>query len=231
MAKTKLFNQKSGKNRERVRRHRKNNKIKLNYQKQVQARLAQLYCEPDNILSKNIEDETIDYDNEDTYKDDNTSIFVDKLKFWAINHRISARAINDLLSILIFAGFTFLPKDSRTFMSTPSNLSIKTLSNGKMWYHGVEKSLKQELARLQNNITITLNFNFDGLPVFKSSNTQFWPILAEIKGKLKKEKRYQHLYKCQLSSVYYIFCIFQRNATNCANDYRNMVRRFQTNIN
>lgn len=33
---------------------------------------------------------------------------------------------------------------------------------------------------LNRNISISLNFNVDGLPIFKSSKQTFWPILATI---------------------------------------------------
>lgn len=186
MAKIKRFDIQSEKNRNRVRKHREKKKMQLEYEKKVQARVNELYPKSnffslDNVVtedSENTQQPFADYDQ--------TSEFVDKLKFWAVNHRISAKAINDLLSILIFVGFTSLPKDSRTFMRTPTNLPIKVLSNGKMWYNGLVKCIQKIFHGLNHSIGITLDFNFDGLPVFKSSNLQFWPILASIEGIILK---------------------------------------------
>lgn len=114
---------------------------------------------------------------------ENINEFQSKLKCWVLNHTISAKAISDLLKILIAAGFAFLPRDSRTFMRTPCNVPIKDLSNGsKMWYNGVEKCLRNVLNKIPHDMKLTLDFNFDGIPVFKSSNLQFWPILMAIKG-------------------------------------------------
>ncbi|XP_031625627.1 uncharacterized protein LOC116342258 [Contarinia nasturtii] len=104
-----------------------------------------------------------------------------RLRFWALQHRITQAAINDLLSILILAGFTFLPQDSRTLMQTPNIVKIYALSAGKMWYHGIRKSLQSIFSNLNCELTLRIDFNFDGMPLFKSSKVQFWPILASIR--------------------------------------------------
>lgn len=185
----KNFDRKSDMNRVRVRNFRQKQKIKLFHESRVQERIYSLL----NIDESSSRTDTVNnvhvHHGEDygthAYGNDNdekNSCFEDKLKYWAVHHRISARAINDLLAILIFAGFSFLPKDSRTLMHTPSKLSIKTVSNGKMWYYGVQKCLKNVFSNLSRTITITLDMNFDGFPVTRSSKYQFWPILAAIRG-------------------------------------------------
>lgn len=176
MARIKNFDLKSELNRERVKKHRQKKKLKLIYENQVEKLInAKKNCieEPKSEVEYKCDDSSIDRD----------EIFTNKLKRWAVKHRISATAINDLLQILIFAGFHFLPKDSRTMMKTPKQLIIKTLTHGRMWFQGIKTCL--ENIKLYQNISImTLDWNFDGLPVFKSSNLQFWPILAAIKGDL-----------------------------------------------
>lgn len=89
----------------------------------------------------------------------------DKIRYWILHHRIAKTAVNDLLSILLSAGLSFLPRDSRTLMKTPINLPIDTLSNGKMWYCGIKKCLEHVLAGMQRNLAVTLDFNFDGVPI------------------------------------------------------------------
>lgn len=174
MAKITKFDSKSVQNRECVKRHRQRKKLKLLYENEVQKII--------NANKKYTEKSSTDY----IFEEPNISreeIFTLKLKKWAVKHRITAMAINDLLQILIFAGFNFLPKDSRTIMETPKNLNIKTLTHGRMWYHGLKTCL--ENVHIYPNVSIlTLNWNFDGLPEFKSSDLQFWPILASIKGNL-----------------------------------------------
>lgn len=105
-----------------------------------------------------------------------------ELAIWGSKHRITKLALNDLLAILILAGFTFLPKDSRTLMKTPKTSDINLLSNGKMWYNGVDKCLQKVLSECNRNLNIKLDFNVDGLPLFNSSKLQFWPILMSIRG-------------------------------------------------
>lgn len=63
--------------------------------------------------------------------------FKDELQNWAVKHRITKRASNDLLAILNRAGFGYLPRDSRTLMKTPVFVDICELSKGKLWYRGL----------------------------------------------------------------------------------------------
>lgn len=177
MANIKRFDSKSKKNRARVQKHRAKRKNKLLYEQRVQARLDQLYPKSDVHKPTNFEHSG------NQVEFDELSDFTDKLKFWAVNNRMAvAKAISELLGILIGIGFTSLPKDSRTFMRTPTNIPIVALSNGRMWYKGLTKCLEKLFQNIQKSISITLNFNFDGLPLFKSSNSEFWPILVSIKG-------------------------------------------------
>lgn len=109
---------------------------------------------------------------------------VDELREWSKSYNISAGAITSLLKILIFYGFTWLPSDYRALLHTPRNIEISTVSNGKFWYIGIVKTLQQIFSTLTRDIVISLKFNVDGLPLFKSSKLQFWPILASIHGKI-----------------------------------------------
>lgn len=173
MAKVRKFDNKSEKNRERVRKHRQKRKLKLDYEKWVEELINAKINSTENSKTDNICDES--------NIDQNEIVFKKKLKNWAVVNHISAKAISELLQILIFAGFHFLPKDSRTLMGTPKQLAIKALSYGHMWYHGIKTCL--ENINLCSSISsLTLDWNFDGLPVFKSTNLQFWPILASIRG-------------------------------------------------
>lgn len=104
------------------------------------------------------------------------------LRSWAIDYRIQKRALTTLLKILIAFGLTSLPKDSRTLLKTPRFIPIENVADGQYWYNGIENCLKNIFGKLTSNITLKLNFNFDGLPLFKSSPISFWPILANIHG-------------------------------------------------
>lgn len=108
--------------------------------------------------------------------------FEDNLRRWSCDNRISKRAVDGLLHLLNAAGFRSLPKNHRTFLKTPINHEIREIAGGKLWYHGLAKCLQKKFAMLDRNIVIQLNFNIDGLPIFKSSKLCFYPILATIHG-------------------------------------------------
>lgn len=107
-----------------------------------------------------------------------------KLRDWANTYRISKRALDSLLSILNSSGITSVPKNHRTLLETPLNVGIKEISRGKYWHNGLEKCLRLIFSTLNCDISISLSFNIDGVPLYKSSKISFWPILASIFGKM-----------------------------------------------
>ncbi|KAB0790671.1 hypothetical protein PPYR_09371 [Photinus pyralis] len=107
------------------------------------------------------------------------------IRTWAVtNPSVPHTAITSLLHIL--APFhPELPLDSRTLLKTPSKFNIRKLENGDLIYLGIQNSLHALLSIHSNNFlddTINLIFNVDGLPIFKSSNMQLWPILGLIQN-------------------------------------------------
>lgn len=58
----------------------------------------------------------------------------ERLRKWALKYNISKRAVSDLLTILISLGMSWLPKDSRTLLSTPREIHMTNLTIGKLWY-------------------------------------------------------------------------------------------------
>lgn len=115
---------------------------------------------------------------------DKTSSSQEQLRRWSLKYNISKRAVTALLKILISFGWTWLPKDSRSLVSTPRNIEIDNLTNGKLWYNGITKNLEMIFANVKNNAIseFSLCFNLDGLPIFNSSKFEFWPILGKIFG-------------------------------------------------
>lgn len=180
MTKIIRFTRKATQTRNRVRKFRERKKLLKIYEKEVQTRLKELHEYNERMSSTTISDIDSDTNESDKFKED--------LKCWAIQHRTSQRAINGLLSILIGTGFSSLPKDSRTLMRTPTSVDITELSHGKLWFNGIKKNLEKLLSNCNRNLTIHLDFNFDGLPIFNSSKLQFWPILSSIVGKPFKKR-------------------------------------------
>lgn len=80
--------------------------------------------------------------------------------------------------------FPGLPKDARTLLGTQKKVTVVKICNGEYYHFGVVNGLQNILGRISNfseNLkTLALQFNIDGIPLFKSSRTQFWPILATV---------------------------------------------------
>ena len=98
------------------------------------------------------------------------------LRDWVNKHGCTRQCVNDLLKILIENGHE-LPKHCRTLLHTRKNIVTKSLEGGEYIYYGVksclEKILSEHLFLCED---IKLFINIDGLPLFKSSSMQLWPI-------------------------------------------------------
>lgn len=104
-----------------------------------------------------------------------------KIRDWSSKYPISKRALDDLLGILHSEGLA-VPKNHRTLQKTPTNITINDIAGGRYWYNGLKKWIVRKFSSLDRDITISLNFNIDGLPLYKSSTITFYPILASIHG-------------------------------------------------
>ncbi len=104
-----------------------------------------------------------------------------QLASWATKNTIRREAVNELLEILRLHGSN-LPKDARTLLDTPREVSVVEKCGGQYSYCGIKAGIIQELAKYPDfgdkHDHIDLIINIDGLPLFKSSNSQFWPILG-----------------------------------------------------
>lgn len=112
--------------------------------------------------------------------------FCHQLASWAIENRCQRSAVNDLLSILREQGHTSLPKDARTLLETPRVFSPLTKCGGQYLYFGVSSGISHILSKYpcfgEKHTCVNLKINVDGLPLFKSSSSQFWPILGSFNG-------------------------------------------------
>jgi len=104
---------------------------------------------------------------------------------WATKHNISRIALNELLAYLQ-QFHKSLPKDSRTLLKTPTDYDIRTIQGGLYHHFGLQSALTKILdsckatVDLTQNEAVSLQLNIDGLPIFKNSGTQFWPILCRV---------------------------------------------------
>lgn len=158
---------------QRVRMHRQRKQLSLNQNKRVSEYLGQFEQNHPSVeeISSNETQNTVE-----------TSQIKNQLQRWAVDFRISKRALNALLPILITGGMSSLPRNYRTLQSTPVDIEIVQAAGGQLWHNGLKKSIKNIFSTLSRDVTIYLKFNIDGLPLYKSSKISFWPILASIDG-------------------------------------------------
>lgn len=106
---------------------------------------------------------------------------------WAISFEIPNNAFGSLLGLL-HTYHPSLPVDPRTILHTPRNTVVKQLSDGGSYKHiGIRHNLTcilvgREFEAHVNDECLTVQINIDGLPIFKSSGLQLWPILGILKG-------------------------------------------------
>lgn len=164
-------------NKIRARMHRQRKNLKNSFRKREQQVLLNNnghihIAQPENSLSEN---ESVE------------SPIKTRIRDWANMHRVSKRALDDLLAILVASGIDSVPKNHRTLQKTPTNIEIINVGGGHFWFNGLKKCIGQIFSNLDRDIKISLNFNIDGLPLYKSSTITFYPILAAIHGMHKKK--------------------------------------------
>lgn len=130
--------------------------------------------DPDN---KEISDPFV---NEEAKQND----FLSLLTGWAIKFHIPHVALSALLHIIRLY-LTFLPTDARTLLHTCHKVNVVDKCNGSFVYFGVKAGIERSLRIYKPTIAgdvIWLDVGTDGIPIQKSSNNQFWPILAKFGG-------------------------------------------------
>lgn len=114
---------------------------------------------------------------------ENKISLADKIAHWTVTNNISHNSVNKLLSILRSENLP-IPKDCRTLVKTPlACKNIIDMPPGAYIHFGIERGIiyKINQSMTQKELDfLLLTINIDGLPLSKSSNSQFWPILMSI---------------------------------------------------
>jgi len=108
-----------------------------------------------------------------------------ELRVWSVNNNVTHSQLRELLKVLKkFKGFEDLPVDSRTVLRTPRVNLASACSPGQYVHFGFQNHINRIKSKFPKLDTkdIKWQINIDGLPLTKSSNTQFWPILAYPSG-------------------------------------------------
>ena len=149
----------------------------------------QSYEEWINVLDNTSDssDSEVEPDNKRSITGNESAFVQTQIQDWAIKYQISHSALRELLGILNNNYDSHIPLDPRTLCKTPSHLSdkIKQICGGEYFHFGLQNALREFLElcsdKQRSNITtIFLKVNCDGIPLFKSSAKQFWPLLVQI---------------------------------------------------
>ncbi|XP_011706765.1 PREDICTED: uncharacterized protein LOC105461942 [Wasmannia auropunctata] len=106
----------------------------------------------------------------------------DVLAVWAVQHQITHTALTALLHRLKkHPCFSTLSLDARSVLKTPRQQEIRTVVPGSYYHFGLLYPVKNIIASIKENVNcVNIAVNIDGLPLFKSSQQQFWPILGSV---------------------------------------------------
>lgn len=144
---------------------------------------------------------------------------------WASKSNIPQIAVSDLLHILR-QYHPELPRDPRTLLDTHTKITTKHVSNGEYYHIGIKEgilsALKSENVLPTHGEAIPLQINIDGLPLFKSSNSQFWPILGMVTSFHNREPFLIGLYhgESKPSNLHFL----DEFVTECTSIYENGIQ-------
>ena len=146
-------------------------------------------------------------DDDSGHSDDGDKDITYGLVSLSCKYNLSRSCMDDLLKLLRESGHCYLPKDSRTLLKTPREIDYKQKCGGEYIYFGIKCAVLKQLVFLPsfhlNHDSINLYINIDGLPLFKSSKVQLWPILGKFDG----------------SNVFTIALYSGTSKPNCVTDY------------
>jgi hypothetical protein len=118
----------------------------------------------------------------------------DKLANWSVKHNVTQVATTELLHILGKDSDFDLPKDARTLLKTPRTAEIVAIGDGQFVYFGIIGQVRNKIAsgfritkgqffksrQSQFGNFVSISVGIDGLPISRSSNKQFWPIIGKV---------------------------------------------------
>lgn len=83
-------------------------------------------------------------------------------------------------------GHSHLPKCTRSVLKTPRRVETELKCGGEYVYLGISNGTTRVLNTNPGytfiSDSVSLSVNADGVPLFKSSNTQLWPILCKLEN-------------------------------------------------
>ena len=122
---------------------------------------------------------------------------------------VGRKLSNELFSVLRQHNVGSFPCDLRKAVGTVRDVVIDKMCQGFFYYFGLEQSVRRACACfvLRENCVVHLQFNFDGLPLYKSSPKGFWPILCRVR------------YNNSFSGVFIVGLFFGRGKPASSHDF------------
>jgi hypothetical protein len=107
----------------------------------------------------------------------------EELCIWAVECNIALSAVTRLLGIMRKLNAS-LPSDARTLLKTRSTVKTRAISGGEYCHIGLADGILTTLSQNTCNpgASIAIQVNVDGLPIFRSTGIQLWPILGRIQN-------------------------------------------------
>lgn len=129
-----------------------------------------------------VNNETLESDTSDSETGFDQDVLSDSLRKWSLDFQITGVALCALLCILkTHKCFKYLPTDARTLKKTPTAINIQSLSPGHYSHLGFDNFIKQIWSKVVEQVThIELLVGIDGIPLFRSSPGELWPILVSV---------------------------------------------------
>lgn len=103
------------------------------------------------------------------------SALEDDLRFGVSQYNLPINTVRDLLFISGKCHLK-LPNDPKTLLKAKKNYEIVSIGDGSYYHFELENCLLEELHSVCDIAMLQVQLNVDGLPLFKSSTTQFWPM-------------------------------------------------------
>ncbi|KAL3193868.1 hypothetical protein MRX96_000155 [Rhipicephalus microplus] len=120
-------------------------------------------------------------------------------------HNMTHACLNDVLNFCWRRGIADLPKDARTVLKTERKAQVE--QNGSFVHSGLEEGIRQVLRQVQAlTCVLKLQGNIDGVPLYKSSQLAFWPILC-------------HITNVQASPLFFVSAYCGAGKPPCLEDY------------
>ena len=110
-----------------------------------------------------------------------------RLSEWAVTSNVTNSSLGKLLKVLRIE-HPNLPKDPRSIRGIHKNVELTSVAGGQYYHFGLKNGITLKLSllaqlqpeELEQLSTVELQFNIDGLPLYRSSPGEFWPILCMI---------------------------------------------------